>query len=116
MGSETWPVPVGSLKLVALAIMVHDGPSRSGTTPQEATLQVDLEEVAPGEFIISVGWREKKLGSLYLRGDRVEAEAFLAAARQRIVVSITGDAPGDVDRQVQRELIDLGLNLQQPRG
>ncbi|WP_162596347.1 hypothetical protein [Methylobacterium sp. 17Sr1-1] len=116
MGSEAVPVPADSLKLVALAIMVHDGPSLSGTTLQGATLQVDLEEVAPGEFIISVVWREKKLGSLYLRGDRAEAEAFLEAARQRIVVSIAGDAPSDVDRQVQRELIDLSLNLQQPRG
>lgn len=82
----------------------------------DTPLQVDLEEVAPGEFIISVVWREKKLGSLYLRGDRDEATAFLENARQRIVVAIAGDAPGDVDGQVQRELIDLSRTIRQPRG
>ncbi|WP_171070239.1 hypothetical protein [Methylobacterium terricola] len=79
-------------------------------------LQVGLEEVAPGEFIISVVWREKTLGSLYLRGDRDEAAAFLDVARQRIVVAITGDVPDDVDGQVQRELIDLSRNLHRPGG
>jgi len=87
-------------------IMAHDGNS----------FQIDLNEVAPGEFIISVVWRGKTLGSLYLRGDREEATAFLDAARQRIVVAITGDGPADVDKQVQRELVDLSRNLHQPRG
>ncbi|MFH6785017.1 MULTISPECIES: hypothetical protein [Methylobacterium] len=86
--------------------MAHDG----------NPLQVDLEEVAPDEFIISVVWRGKRLGSLYLRGDQEEAAAFLEAARQRIVVAITGDGPADVDKQVQRELVDLSRNLHQPRG
>ncbi|AWN45083.1 hypothetical protein DK419_01005 [Methylobacterium terrae] len=86
--------------------MAHDGNS----------LQFDLEEVAPGEFIIAVAWREKKLGSLYLRGDRPYATAFLEAARRRIVLAIAGDGPGDVDGQVRRELIDLSRSLPQPRG
>ncbi len=90
--------------------MAQDGPS-----PQGTPLRIDLDEVAPGEFIISVLWRERTLGSLYLRGDRREAAAFLDEARHRIVVAVTGDAPGDVDRQVQRELIDLSRN-RQPRG
>ncbi|KMO11267.1 hypothetical protein [Methylobacterium platani] len=81
----------------------------------DTSLRIELEEVAPGEFIISIGWREKKLGSLYLRGDRDYAAAFLDAARQRIVLAIAGDAPGDVDGQVQRELIDLSRTLKQPR-
>lgn len=81
----------------------------------ETPLQVGLEEVAPGEFIISVALRGKTLGSLYFRGDRDEATAFLEDARRRIVVAITGDAPGDVDGQVQRELIDLSCTLRQPR-
>ncbi|MCF4124691.1 hypothetical protein [Methylobacterium sp. SyP6R] len=89
--------------------------AHEGHPPQGTPLQIELEEVAPGEFIISVLWREKKLGSLYLRGDRREATAFLEEARQRIVVAVTGDAPSDLDRQVQRELIDLSRNMQ-PRG
>jgi hypothetical protein len=111
MGCDVRPAPVDALTLNAPGIMAHEGPSQQGTP-----LQVALEEVAPGEFIISVAWREKTLGSLYLRGDREEATAFLDAARERIVLAITGDAPNDVDRQVQRELIDLSRNLQQPRG
>ncbi len=91
--------------------MAQEGPSQQGTP-----LQIALEEVAPGEFIISVAFREKTLGSLYLRGDRQEATAFLDAARERIVLAISGDAPSDVDRQVRRELIDLSRNMQQPRG
>ena len=86
--------------------MAHEG------TP----LQFELEEIAPGEFIISVVWRERTLGSLYLRGERDYATAFLEAARQRIVLAIAGDAPDDVDGQVRRELIDLSRNLQNPRG
>ncbi|TGD96970.1 hypothetical protein [Methylobacterium nonmethylotrophicum] len=86
--------------------MVHD----------DSHLRFELEEIAPGEFIISVVWREKKLGSLYLRGDRHEATTFLEAARRRIVLSITGDAPADIDGQVKRELLDLSRNLHNPRG
>ena len=85
--------------------MVHD----------ESHLRFELEEIAPGEFIISVVWREKKLGSLYLRGDRREATTFLETARQRIVLSITGAAPDGIDGQVKRELLDLSRNLQHPR-
>ncbi len=80
------------------------------------SLQIDLEEIAPGEFVIAVAWREKTLGSLYLRGDRPYATAFLEAARQRIVLAITGDGSDDVDGQVRRELIDLSRNIQRPRG
>lgn len=108
MGCATRPVPVASLT-VHPGIMAHEGPPSQGTP-----LKVDLEEVAPGEFLISIVWREKKLGSLYLRGDRCEAAAFLEEARRRIVVAITGDGPSDVDRKVQRELIDLSRN-RQPR-
>ncbi|KMO44117.1 hypothetical protein VQ03_05015 [Methylobacterium tarhaniae] len=89
---------------------------QDGIPPQASHLQVDLEEVAPGEFIIAIVWREKKLGSLYLRGDRRYATAFLEAARQRIVLAIAGDGPADIDRQVQRELIDLSRTLQKPSG
>lgn len=108
MGCATRPVPVASLT-VHPGIMAHEGPPSQGIP-----LKVDLEEVAPGEFLISIVWREKKLGSLYLRGDRREAAAFLEEARRRIVVAITGDGPSDVDRKVQRELIDLSRN-RQPR-
>jgi hypothetical protein len=86
--------------------MVHEG------TP----LQIGLEEITPGEFIISVVWRERTLGSLYLRGERDDATAFLEAARQRIVLAIVGDAPDDLDGRVQRELIDLSRSLQNPHG
>ncbi|QRE75623.1 hypothetical protein [Methylobacterium aquaticum] len=108
MGCATRPVPV-VFPPSHSGIMAHEGPP-----PQGTPLQVDLEEVAPGEFLISVVWRETKLGSLYLRGDRREAAAFLEEARQRIVVTIAGDGPSDVGRQVQRELIDLSRN-RQPR-
>ncbi|GJD61759.1 hypothetical protein [Methylobacterium frigidaeris] len=111
MGCDARPVPVDFLTLAAPGIMAHEGPPVQGTP-----LQVELEEVTPGEFIISVVWREKKLGSLYLRGDRDDAAAFLEAARERIVLAITGDAPNDVGGQVQRELVNLSRIMQQPGG
>lgn len=70
-------------------------------------LRVDLEEVAPGEFFIAVRLQDRKIASLYLRGDRQYAIECLEVARRRILLTVTGVAQSDTREVVAQELVRL---------
>lgn len=70
-------------------------------------LRVDLEEVAPGEFFIAVRLQDKKITSLYLRGDRQYANECLEVARRRILLATTCEVPNSPEGKVLQELMRL---------
>ncbi|MCQ6512932.1 hypothetical protein NPN18_24500, partial [Vibrio parahaemolyticus] len=59
-------------------------------------LRIDLEEIAPGEFVIFAHFQSRKIASLYLKGDRQYAIDCLELARRRILLTVTGEDVGDL--------------------
>jgi hypothetical protein len=85
------------------------------TPNNQDKLRVDLEDVAPGEFFIAVRLQDRKIDSLYFRGDRQSAEDFLEVARRRIFLTITTEEPGDTREVVAQELARLREDVRLPR-
>ncbi len=85
------------------------------TLDTENHLRVDLEEVAPGEFFIAVRLRDRKIASLYLRGDQQYAEECLEVARLRILLTVTDGERGDTHEVVAQELARLREDVRHPR-
>lgn len=85
------------------------------TSDGQNHLCVDLEEVAPGEFFIAVRLQDRKIASLYLRGDCEAAEKFLEVAQRRILLTVTGEEQGDTREAVAQELARLREDARLPR-
>jgi hypothetical protein len=77
------------------------------TPDSQNHLRVDLEEVAPEEFFIAVRLQDRKIASLYLRGDRQYATECLEVARRHILVTVTEEGPGGLRGKVLQELMHL---------
>lgn len=73
-------------------------------------LRIGLEEAAPGEFIIFVELQDKRIASLYLKGDRQYATECLELARRRILVTVTGEDASTLGEKVSLELVRLSAN------
>ena len=112
---------VGATKLPYLALRFGSTPKSYARQPSAMTpdsqnnLQVDLEEIAPGEFFIAVRLQNRRIASLYLRGDRQSADEFLEVARRRILLTVTGEEPGDAREMVAQELARLREDAGLPR-
>lgn len=85
------------------------------TPDSESQLRIDLEEIATDEFFIAVSLRDRKIASLYLRGDRQYAKECLEVVRRRVILTVTGDEPGDTREKVAEEFTRLRDELQPPR-
>ncbi|AWB23350.1 hypothetical protein DA075_22640 [Methylobacterium currus] len=85
------------------------------TPDSENQLRIDLEEIALDEFFVVVRLRDRKIASLYLRGDRQYANECLEVVRRRIILTVTGEEPGDTREKVAEELTRLRDEIRPPR-
>ncbi len=85
------------------------------TPDSESQLRIDLDEIAPDEFFIILSLRDRKIASLYLRGDRQYANECLEVIRRRVILTVTAEEPGDVREKVAEELTRLWDEFRPPR-
>ncbi len=77
---------------------------------RKAQIHIELEEIAPGEFEIFVLAQDRKIASLYLKGDRQYALNLLELARQRVLLTAAGEDAGDLGENISLELVRLSAN------
>ena len=77
---------------------------------RKAQIHIELEEIAPGEFEIFVLAQDRKIASLYLKGDRQYAVNCLELARQRILLNVAEEDAGELGEKVSLELVRLSAN------